>query len=109
MSLLDRCARVDQLRHFVMGTLGFRDAVVVKVHALNCTSCMDSILDLYLALEDPGLREADEQLPHPTKDQILAYVKGEVVEEDQDWIAEHCLECEACDQLCQEAARIYWN
>ena len=102
MSVTSNHVSDEQLKSFVMGTLNFREAVVVKLHALNCEPCMDSILGFYLgkvAAEDERLGEGESPLAHPTKDNILAYVKGETTPEEEDWIAEHCLECDQCDQL----------
>ena len=100
MSILLEHRSPQQLRGFVDGTLDPRDTWITRLHCIQCKSCAESVLGLFLgkkALEKA--RDDGRFSVHITREKLVLCVSDKLELNEQEDIAIHCALCEDCEKL----------
>ena len=105
MSILLEHRSPQQLRGFVDGTLDLRDTWITRMHCIQCKSCANSVLELFLGKKilERALDEGKFSA-HITREKLVVYVSDKLELDEQEDIAIHCSLCEDCEKLFESVA-----
>ena len=103
MSYLKDHPTDEELKGYVMGTLGLREATIIKLHALNCEACFDALAAFHLGKLVLEEEARTGEAMHPSASEIEASAMGVATAEQDASIAWHCQNCAPCGRLFRDA------